>query len=123
LKLSFSVQRYFSDPESRARLSEQIGSLPADEREGYVQTLGAVIEETNKAGLAPDSGAIFTYMQLTAERQQSIASNKEALRAQRWQAVEISLGVLMLIALFSLILVLLAIERNTRSNKTVILKV
>jgi len=117
LKLPFNIQRYFSDPESRSRLLAQVASLPPDERDGYIQNLSAVIEQAEKNGFAPGGNAIYTYMQLTSERQQEIVSRKEALNAQRLQAIEVTVAILILIALFSLILVLLAIERNTRSNR------
>ena len=119
LKLPFSVQRYLSDPGSRSKLLGQLSTLPPGERDGYLQNLAVVIEEAEKMDSGAVGNAIYVYMQLTTERQQEMAARKEALNAQRLQAVEIAVAVLMLIALFSLILVLLAIERNTRSNRTV----
>ncbi|MGA2373808.1 MAG: hypothetical protein ABSG11_24400 [Candidatus Korobacteraceae bacterium] len=116
LKLPFSVQRYFSEPDSRSRLVEQVFRLPPEQRDGYVRQLAAVIDEAEKRNSGVGS-AVSVYMQLVDERLQLIQSSKEALKAKQLQSVEAAIAILMLIALFSLILVLLAIERNTRSSR------
>ena len=118
LKLPFSVQRYFCDPSNRSRLLEQISGLPPEQRSGYVRNLAAVIEEADKTSSGAAENAIYVYMQITTERQQVVAAGEAALDARRLQLVGAAVASLMLIGLFSLILVLLAIERNTRSNRT-----
>jgi hypothetical protein len=117
LKMPFSVQKYFSDPESRSRLLQQIASLPPEQRDGYLRNLATVIDEAEKMGAGAAGNAAYVYMQLTAERRAANAAREEDLRNRRLEMMGAAVASLMLIALFSLVLVLLAIERNTRSSR------
>lgn len=115
LALPFAVQRYLSDPAGRSKLLGQLSGLPANERSGYLRNLTVVVERAEKTDPRNVETAIYEYMRLTSERQRDVAGRKEAIESRRWQAVAVAFAALTLIALFSLILVLLAIERNTRS--------
>lgn len=117
LKLPFSVQKYFSDPDSRSRLLQQIASLPPEQRDEYLQNLATVIDQAEKMGPGAAGNAAYVYMQMTAERLASNAAREEELRNHRLEMVGAVVACLLLIGLFSLILVLLAIERNTRSAR------
>lgn len=116
-KLPFSVQKYFSDPDSRSRLFQQISSLPPEQREGYLQNLATVIDEAETMGSGAAGNAAYVYMQMTAERLATNAAREAELRNRQLEMVGAVVSCLLLIGLFSLILVLLAIERNTRSAR------
>lgn len=112
-KIPFSLQKYASGDNAQI-LRRHLDEVPAEERQAYLDELGAVVTaaESNKVNAVE---AINAYMDTKSERY------KEAVvkRAQKWETLklvgEITAAGLLLVALFSLVLVLLAIERNTRS--------
>jgi hypothetical protein len=112
-QIPFSLQKYASG-ENAQIVRNHLDAVPADDRQTYLDELGAVVTaaESNKLDAVQ---AINTYMDMKGARY----TQAEIKRAQKWETLklvgEITAAGLFLVALFSLVLVLLAIERNTRS--------
>lgn len=115
LKLPFILQKHFSDPNNMEILIDWLGAVPHDQQQIFLDEMAAAVTQAEKEHIAPFE-AINTYHELKQEKlaaaQLSAAGQKEAWL---WYAGAIGSGIV-IIALFSLILVLLAIERNTRAD-------
>ena len=114
-RVPFALQKYVSG-ENAQILRNHLDAVAAADRQEYLNELGAVVTEVESKGLnAVD--AINAYMNTKSARYAEAA----AKRVQKWETLKlVSAGVaacLMLVALFSLVLVLLAIERNTRPRQ------
>jgi len=111
--LPVHLQPYFSSPESKRALYEHLSRLDADERKYYVENLVEVMNEAKVRNELNDD-VINTYYDLK-DSQLEIAKDGRTLRTTRQLYIlGGAVSTLFLIALCSLILVLLAIERNTR---------
>lgn len=112
-RIPFSLQKYVSGDNAQI-VRTHLNAVPAEDRQAYLDELGAVVAaaETNKINAIE---AINTYMDAKSERYKQAA----AQTVQKWETLklvgEVTAAGLLLVALFSLVLVLLAIERNTRS--------
>ncbi len=110
------LRPYFDTPRALAFLSDEVSGLTSEERSAYLINMSEVVAgaRSDKAEVIP---VIGQYMK--DKRDQAAAERaSQATRTQR--QIYIAGGVistLFLIALASLILVLLAIERNTRQSK------
>lgn len=113
LKLSFALQKQFSSPENIRILNRWLEASPEKERQEFLDELSNVVMAAEGEGLDTTS-AINKYHQMKVERITQANAAKIVDRADRLTAAGIAAGALALIAMFSLILVLLAIERNTR---------
>jgi hypothetical protein len=113
-KIPFSLQKYASGDNAQV-LKNHLDHVPADERQGYLDELGAVVSAAESSKVDPVA-AINAYMKRKAERYDEAT----AARARKWETLRLAAAGfgagLLLIALFSLVLVLLAIERNTRTS-------
>jgi hypothetical protein len=112
-RIPFSLQKYVSG-DSAQIVKNHLDLVPADERQAYLDELGAVVAAGESKNVDPFA-AINAYMKTKAERYDEAAS----ARAHKWETLRFAAAGagagLLLIALFSLVLVLLAIERNTRT--------
>jgi hypothetical protein len=111
-RIPFALQKYALGDNAQI-FKNHLDDVPLDERQAYLDELGAVVSaaETNKVDVVD---AINAYMKTKAERYQQAASKRaHKLETLKMVAAGIASS-LLLIALFSLVLVLLAIERNTR---------
>jgi hypothetical protein len=112
-RIPFSLQKYVSG-ENAQILRHHLDDVPTEDRQAYLDELGAVVTaaESNKIDAVQ---AINAYMDAKGERYKQAVIK----RAQKWETLklvgEVTAAGLLLVALFSLVLVLLAIERNTRS--------
>ena len=112
-QIPFSLQGYVSGDNAQI-LRNHVDEVPAEERQAYLDELGTVVTAAQSNEIDPVT-AINAYMDAKSERYKQAAMKS----AQKWDTLklvgEISAAGLLLVALFSLVLVLLAIERNTRS--------
>jgi hypothetical protein len=111
-RIPFSLQKYMSGDNAQI-LKSHLDAVPEDERQAYIDELGAVVTAA-ESGKVDVVEAINAYMKTKAERYDEAT----AARARKWETLKFAAAGfgagLLLIALFSLVLVLLAIERNTR---------
>ena len=112
-RIPFALQKYVSGDNAQI-VKNHLDRAPTEEHQAYLDELGAVVAAAESNKVDPVA-AINAYMRTKAERYDEAA----AARARKWETLKIAAGAagagLLLIALFSLVLVLLAIERNTRA--------
>jgi hypothetical protein len=98
-------------------MAEKLSGMSLADQQEYVDNMAEVVDAAKKSGLS-DTDAIGTYIQMK-DTQIEIATAQHAERTQmRIYVAEATGSTFGLIGLFSLILVLLAIERNTRTRRT-----
>lgn len=111
-KIPFSLQKYASGDNAQV-IRNHLNDVPEADRQQYLDELGAVVAAAEASKVDPID-AINAYMHTKSERYTAAA----AKTAEKWGTLklvaEVAAGGLLLVALFSLVLVLLAIERNTR---------
>jgi predicted PurR-regulated permease PerM len=118
LRLPFVLQPYFSTTENRAVLKSHLSGLDSDEREDYLTNLAEVVQ-TAKEQNADVTAVINRYFEDKAT-QMELAKLDQTSRLERQLYVAgAAASTILLIALASLVLVLLAIERNTRKPSEV----
>jgi hypothetical protein len=111
-RIPFSLQKYVSGDNAQI-LKNHLDNVPRDERQSYIDELGTVVSATEASKLDPVE-AINAYMKIKAERYEEVnVARARKFETLKFAAAGFGAG-LLLIALFSLVLVLLAIERNTR---------
>lgn len=107
------------DPESRMKnrkiLADRMDgmSLSQPERQAYINELAAAVAAAENQNL-DRVDAINAYLNLKQDKVAGFKAAQAEAKEMRLWAAGIVVAVLFLIALFSLVLVLLAIERNTR---------
>lgn len=113
IKLPFSVKKHFSHPEDLSLLKTWLSDMTIEEKNNFIDEMAIVITHAENGKENPNN-AINRYKNY---KLQKIAEQKQELLNNYYQN-GLTLGVLattiVIIALFSLVLVLLAIERNTR---------
>ena len=111
-RIPFALQEYMAGDNAQI-IKNHLDDVPAADRQAYLDELGSVVTEVGRAHLDAVS-AINAYLKTKAERYADAA----AKHAAKWDTLKYAGGGaaagLFLVALFSLVLVLLAIERNTR---------
>jgi hypothetical protein len=111
-RIPFSLQKYASG-EAAQVISNRLDAIPATDRQQYLDELGSVVTAAD-AKKVDAIEAINAYMKAKSDRYAEVA----AKRVEKWVTLKVIggsvAGGLLLVALFSLVLVLLAIERNTR---------
>jgi hypothetical protein len=111
-KVPFSLQKYVSG-ENAQIIRNHLNDVPEVDRQQYLDELGAVVAAAEASKVDPIE-AINAYMHAKGERYTAAAVKT----AEKWATLklvaEVAAGGLLLVALFSLVLALLAIERNTR---------
>ncbi|SAK85482.1 hypothetical protein AWB75_05698 [Caballeronia catudaia] len=112
-KIPFVLQKYVSGDNAKI-VKRHLDEIPVVERQAYIDELGAVVTDA-EAKKVDGIEAINSYMEVKSERYKTASAKS----LQKWETLktvaEVTAGGLLLVALFSLVLVLLAIERNTRS--------
>lgn len=115
VKLPFVLQKHFSTPENVVALNGWLRAIPDDQRQAFLDELAATVSEAERQQLDPIQ-AINAFHELKMQRLADKKLHDEAQKQAEILAVEAGAAALGFIALFSLILVLLAIERNTRDR-------
>lgn len=117
IRIPPALQELFTAERNRKALENWLDDIERSERQEFVDALGQVAESAKAAG--KDQGSAINdyrsrYQDYVLER--NLAEAKAA--SARWQIFAAIGSGLALIALFSLVLVLMAIERNTRNSAT-----
>lgn len=116
IKIPFILQKHFNDPENVKLLNGWLNIVPADTRQSFIDEMAAAVTEAEKIKLSA-TDAIYKYKELKFKRLGEENSEKNNRQTQQLYFAGAVFGAVALIALFSLILVLLAIERNTRRTE------
>jgi len=115
-RIPFALQKYVTAENARI-LKNHLDEVPVEERQAYLDELGTVVTAA-EASKVDVFDAINAYIKTKAERYEQA----KRARQRKWDTLKFvgaALGGgLLSIALFSLVLVLLAIERNTRETST-----
>lgn len=113
LKLPFSVQKNFSAPENMNILKNWLEPMSRQERIQFLNELDTVSHhaESQRQDVAD---AINKFWEVKRKRIIWREKEKSAEATQNYIYAGIIGGAILMIAVFSLVLVLLAIERNTR---------
>jgi hypothetical protein len=115
LDLPIVLQPYFGPSENRAVLMRHMEGLDSSERIEYLDNLSRVVK-ASESKREDTTVVINKYFELK-QAKLALAKVDSAERTQRLiYMVASALSIMFLIAMASLILVLLAIERNTRSH-------
>jgi len=115
VKLSFALQKHFSTPENVVALNNWLRAIPEEQRQNFLDEMSATVTEAERQQLDPIQ-AINAFHELKMQKLADKKVHDEAQKQAEILAVEAGAAALGFIALFSLILVLLAIERNTRDR-------
>lgn len=113
VRVPFALQEYFSDPSNRDVLLAHIDRYTTEEQQEYLDNLSDVVEEAKKQG-ANAVDAINAFFKLKDKKLQDAQVRRSADQAKQLYDIGLAVSSLGLIGVFSLVLVLLAIERNTR---------
>jgi len=113
LNLPFVLQPYFSTTDNLKVLKNHLSGLDSDERTDYLANLAEVVQEA-KTQNADATEVINRYFE-DKNTQMELAKLDRSARLERQLSVAgAAISTIFLIAMASLVLVLLAIERNTR---------
>lgn len=113
IRLPFELQPYFSDPSNRKVLLSRIEDMSKGEKQDYVDNLAEIVKAAKARGVNV-TDCINEYFRQKADVMRRAESAKTVKTQMRLYLAGAAVSLLGLVALFSLILVLLAIERNTR---------
>ena len=113
IKIPFVLQRYFSDQNNRNVLLNQLKNIPEDYRQEYLNNMAEVALLADKEQIDVVK-TINLYMEMKKKLYINIDNKKAQDISMRYKYLGAIAMILVIIALFSLVLVLLAIERNTR---------
>jgi hypothetical protein len=114
----FVLQEYFSDPTNRNVLLAHIDRYTTDEQQDYMDNLADVVQESQKKK-ANVVDAINAFFRLKDKKLQDAQVRRAADQAKQLYELGFTVSALGLIGVFSLVLVLLAIERNTRPSRPI----
>ena len=112
IKMPFVLQKQFNNPDSVRIMGGWLEQIPKEQRQEFIDELTAVVVEAEKSNVDRIQ-AINKYKELKFAKIQEEEKAKAALDLNRLQYIGAAFACITLIAMFSLILVLLAIERNT----------
>ena len=109
------LQPYFNDSQNQTVLMNHISGLSSDERQEYLSNLSEIVAsaEKNKASVID---VINRYFEDKTSKIEAVKADQTSRLIRQIYIVAGFLSTIFLIALASLILVLLAIERNTRKS-------
>lgn len=116
LELPVVVQPYFSDPSNRKILKSHLQYLNSDEREDYLKNLGEIVQSA-MAEKATNDRIIAVINRFFEDKEDQIRlarMDRESRRQRQLYLLGATVTILGTIAVASLVLVLLAVERNTR---------
>ena len=113
VKMPFVLQKHFNSPEKVKVLKGWLNILSLEKHQEFIDEMAATVTEAEKLKLSPTE-AIDKYKELKFKKIETEIATKAERKTQQLYYAGAVVGAVALIALFSLILVLLAIERNTR---------
>jgi len=113
VKMPFVLQKHFNTPEKVQMLKDWLDVISLEEHQKFINEMAVTVTEAEKLKLSPDE-AIDKYKELKFKKIETELATKAIRQTQQLYYAGAVVGAVALIALFSLILVLLAIERNTR---------
>jgi hypothetical protein len=113
-----TLKTWLTIPENKNVINAKLVGTELADRQEYLDGIGKVITmaENQKRNPAESVGRYFGQIEQARAAKAAAEIERKAEREKAIYAIGIGLG---LIALFSLVLVLLAIERNTRTNPVV----
>lgn len=119
--IPYIVEKYLSDVPNQKVLFSWLSNLNLDQQVDFLSNLSAVIQEAeqNTSTGQNMNDIINEYKDAKLARLSKGVFEEYAQQARQAAAIFFIAIFLSMIALFSLVLVLLAIERNTRLNQTV----
>jgi hypothetical protein len=113
IKMPFSLQTFFSNSRNMRILLDHIQTLSDEQKQDYVDNMAEVVEKA-KAQNIDIVEAVNAYFSLKDQELQRAQVEHQQIIQTRLYIAGAAISIMGLVALFSLILVLLAIERNTR---------
>lgn len=113
IKLPPGLQEFMLNPGNQQWLRSGLDELPEDQRQECVDGMAIAITTATQNKIA-DNEAADAYMASCKEYAMQLEVAKAAGNMRKLYIAGTLLSILVLIALFSLVLVLIAIERNTR---------
>lgn len=113
VKLPKVLADLFQQENNRNVLSGWLESIEAKNRQPFIDGMLAAVSLGLERQQQP-SEVINAYHQMYLEQVAALEARRKIAEAKQQQAAMIGGGALLLLAVFSLVLVLLAIERNTR---------
>jgi hypothetical protein len=113
VKMPFVLQKHFNSPEKVKVLKNWLDVLSLEKHQEFIDEMAATVTEAEKLKLSPTE-AIDKYKELKFKKIETEIATKAERRTQQLYYAGAVVSAVALIAFFSLILVLLAIERNTR---------
>jgi hypothetical protein len=116
VKVPFAVQNMLSTPSQKEALFSHLQGLASRQQQDYLNNLADVVAAAHKQNLS-DYDLNYPIESYYRSKDKKVSENNEQINEERQLRPYVAGAVfatLSLIALFSLILVLLAIERNTR---------
>jgi hypothetical protein len=113
VKMPFVLQKHFNSPEKVKVLKGWLNILSLEKHQEFIDEMSATVTEAEKLKLS-STEAIDKYKELKFKKIETEMATKAERKTQQLYYAGAVVGAVALIALFSLILVLLAIERNTR---------
>jgi hypothetical protein len=116
VKMPFILQKHFNTPDNLQSLKGWLDSLPKDNHQEFIDEMVIMVTEAEKLNLPPHD-AINKYKELKLKKLAAAQLKKAEQRTKQLYYAGAIISGVALIALFSLVLVLLAIERNTRRIK------
>lgn len=116
VKMPFILQKHFNTPENLHTLKNWLDVFPLDNHQEFINEMAEAVNEAEKIKLSTDD-AINKYKELKFKKLEAEQSTKAERKTQQLYYAGAVISGMALIALFSLILVLLAIERNTRKEQ------
>jgi hypothetical protein len=112
IKIPFVLQKYF-DLENLKQLRSWLNEVPRDQRAEFLNEMAATVQEAEKSGVEPvDAINKFHELKMGALAMDKAAKDEQHM-ALLYYASAVAAAIIA-IGQFSLILVLLAVERNTR---------
>ena len=115
LKVPPVLQELLLDPRNQRIFKDWLDAMPEEERQAFIDGLAEAVTKGRAAGLE-DAEVVNAYHAEFAKYVIEKKQAEELAKAQRVYVAGALVSILMLLALFSLVLVLLAIERNTRPD-------
>jgi hypothetical protein len=112
------VKKEFSDSTNRKVLAGWLKGLPKASRQDFIDNMEEVIAYAQRNSMNV-TDAINTYKELKLDKVGTVGLDQLERKLSQGTIIGSFLFGLMLLALFSLVLVLLAIERNTRGEERV----
>jgi hypothetical protein len=113
IKLPFALQKQFNTPDNIRALRNILNDIPKENQQEFIDEMAAVVAEVEKQNLNTYE-AINKFVELKKNKLAKDAVTKVDIQQRCLYFAGAAVSAVILIALFSLILVLLAIERNTR---------